>query len=369
MRFLVAGLILIAVGVSMAEWLRRNPIDAKAGADAAPKVTALSEPMKALIATGAPGPEVAADANGFIAAVKSLEVNDTGDGFVTRLRGECSVRALASGKDFAVAVVAVKDLTGLVKVPAMGDVSVLSVRPAAVSAVAVDGATVWWAEGGQLWSVGADGVPRRSVTFTAAGIAAVAARGDEVLAVLVPRDGDPFSTEPTGAVVRIRGKDVSVVVGELVRPHDALLAGDDVFFVAGYPSGLMRASLDGAFSARIAERADGPIAFDGDGVVHRFPQSNAPEVRRVARAGGSLVTLLRGDADWLVAAAGLTHYTSTGIGARLHVVRPGAEARDVLKLEGAPRGLALAGDRVVVATLGDDGATRLRVAVDAPARP
>lgn len=364
MRFLVVGLVLIGAGIGVTEYGRRHPGSSSAAASvpgAKKKVQAQATPptMKALMETVPAEPDAPGGREAFAAAVQKLTSAEKSGGFSTLLAGNFTVRELVSGEAFGVAVVGVGAQSGLVRFSAGAQVTVVAARAAAVTAAAINGSTVIWAEGARVYSAGESGEVKVLVQWANASVASLAASGGSVYAALVPKDGDPFSTDPTGAVVKI-GADgqVSPVVTEQVRPHSLVVHGSDVFFVAGYPSALTRAALDGSFSAQIADRADGPIAYDGEGVVYRFPQT---EVRRVAPAGGGQVTLAHGDIDWLSSAAGVTYFTSVGIGARLYQVTGTAEPVELVALNGVAKGVAMAGQDVAVAVLLDDGNSAIRL--------
>lgn len=363
MRFLVAGLVLIALGIGLTEYSRRTADAPLPGNVKKKRPAAVTPPStKALIETVAAQPDAPADSAAFAKAISSVASDAKADGFTTVMSGAFTVRDLTSGARFAVAVVTAGGATGLVRLGGDAPAAPLVARTGAMTAVAIDGETVWWAEGNRVFSVGADGAVQVKTQFATAQVSGLAAHDGLVIATLVPKDGDPFSTDATGAVVKLEpGGTASLVASEQVRPHDVLIHGSDVFFIAGYPSALVRAALDGSFSAQISERADGPLSYDGEGLVHRVPQSGSPELRRVAPAGGGQVTLARGDVDWLAAANGVTRYTTVGIGARLYEVSAGQDPKEVVALKGVGRGVAMAGEHVVFAATGDDGASVVRV--------
>lgn len=362
MRFLVAGLVLIAIGIGLTEYSRRHEDPPASASATAKKTKKKSEPpptTKALIETSTPDDDQPAPLEAFAKAVTALQAETKADGFTTVLSGTFTARELKGSELYAVAVVGVGETTGLVGIAPTGTVTPLVARKNAITAVAVDGTTVVWAEGGRVFSMAGDHVVKVRAQFASASVAGLAAKQGVIAVALVPKDGDPFSTEATGAVVKLEAAGTATLVAaEQVRPHDLLLEGTDVFFVAGYPSSLTRATLDGSFSAQVADRADGPLAFDGEGIVHRYPQT---EVRRVARAGGSQVTLAHGDIDWLGAAGGVTHYTTVGIGARLYEVKAGEEPKEVLAVKGTAKGLVVIGEHVVLTATTDEGPSVIRV--------
>ena len=364
MRFLVVGLVLIGIGIGLTEYGRRHPRPSDAAATtpgAKKKLQAPATPptMKALMETVKAEPDAPGDRAAFEAALQKLASTEKSSGFSTILAGNFTVRELVSGEAFGVAVAGAGAHSGLVRLSAGAPITVVAARKAAVTAVAIDGTTVIWAEGARVYSAGQGGEVNVLVQLANASVASLAAREGAIYAAVVPKEGDPFSTDPAGAVVKIAADgQVSPVVTEQVRPHSMVVHGSDVFFVAGYPSALTRAALDGSFSAQIADRADGPIAYDGEGVVYRFPQT---EVRRVAPAGGGQVTLAHGDIDWLSSAAGVTHYTTVGIGARLYEVTGTAQPVEVAALNGVSKGVAMAGQHLVYAAMLDDGTSVIRV--------
>ncbi len=366
MRILVAGLVLIAIGIGLTEYDRRHaqaplPEAAKSRKKKTPAAAAPAPGMAAMLKTVPPEPDAPGDLAAFSRALGALAADAKADGFTTVLSGAYTVRELKGSSGFAVAVVGAGATSGLVKVTPGAGVAAIAARSSTVTALAIDGQTVWWAEGQRVFSAGADGVVKAASQFVNASVAGLAAHEGVVIAALVPKDGDPFATDPSGALVKLESNgSATMVAPEQVRPHDLLLHKSDVFFVAGYPSALVRAALDGSFSAQIAERADGPLAFDGEGIVYRIPQGS-PELKRVAPAGGGEVSLAQGDVDWLAASGGVARYTTVGIGSRLYEVSAGQEPKEALALKGIARGLAVVGEHVVLAATTDEGATVIRV--------
>jgi hypothetical protein len=203
---------------------------------------------------------------------------------------------------------------------------------------------------------------KTQVAFARALVTSVASHGNVIVATLVPRDGDPFSSDPNGAVVSIDDGEVKLIATEQIRPREALYDGkDEAFFVAGYPSGLTRAALDGSFTARIAERADGPVFLEPDGITYRFPQASAPELKRGSRAGGAVKTLARVDAEWLAVRDGVARYTTTGMLPRLYEARVDQEPVELAAIKGVVKGLAWAGDATWLLAADDEGVTTLQV--------
>ncbi|MCU0697687.1 MAG: hypothetical protein MUC96_14265 [Myxococcaceae bacterium] len=369
MRFLVTGLVLILVGIGVTEYVRRHPSEAskaaKSGAKKVANAPVAPPTMKALIETAAPPADSAGDAQAFAPTVEALVASggDAVAGFSPVLRGQVKARELKPAGDGAVLVLEKNGSSALVKVPASGAPVVLTVRTTNVATVIVDGEQVVWAEGGQVKSLPlAGGEVKTHVSFTRALVTSLAARGSKLVVSLVPKDGDPFSSEPNGAVAFVDGDDVTLIATEQIRPREVLFDGkDEAFFVAGYPSGLTRAALDGSFTARIAERADGPVALEPDGITWRYPQASAPELKRGARAGGAVKSIARVDAEWLAVHQGTARYTTTGIAPRLYEGKPDAEPTELASIKGVVKGLAWNGTKTWLLTADDDGVVTLQV--------
>ncbi len=370
MRFLVVGLVLIAVGIGVTEWNRRHPSEKKEGKDAAKKVknAPVAPPtMQGLIATVTPEPDSAGSSDTFTTDLTTM-LTTSGEavpGFAPVLRGVVKARELRATSEGVVLLLEKGGSAAVVRWPSGGTPTVLSVRTKPVSTLWVDGAgkRIVWGEAGMVKSIGLEGGEVKTlVAFERALVTSVAASGDRVVASLVPRDGDPFSAEPNGAVVSIEKSEPKLIAVEQVRPREVLYDGkDEAFFVAGYPSGLTRAALDGSFTARIADRADGPVALEADGLVYRFPQSSSPELRRGARAGGAVKTLARVDVEWLAVRNGVVRYTTTGIAPRLYETKVDSEETELAAMKGAVKGLAWAGDKTWLLTVDDAGLTTLQV--------
>jgi hypothetical protein len=353
MRLALAGLMIVGLGIGLAEWARRNPATAsEAAADAgsvsegpsAEAVSTLTTPMPAL----PPGPEVAS----FEALVQPAEV---AKGVTTqKLAMGVKVRELR-GAGERVAFIAEKEKTHLVMVASKGSLQAWAARTEPIATLTLNDERVVWAEGGRIVSAQAPGLAETVAFFAQGQVMSLALDGRAVVAALVPAGADPFGTDPTGTVVRVEGTTVTVLAKGLVRPRDVIVYGKDAFFVAGYPAGLTRAALDGAFTSRIAERADGPLAFDGTGIVHRFPDAQAPEVRRVPRAGGSAITLSRADADWVAAGDGRIAYTTAGLSPRTFTLKLGEAPVELLAFDGATRGLAMQSERIWVLATDAEG--------------
>lgn len=369
MRFLVAGLVLIAVGIGVSEWTRRHPSEKKTekGATKVKNAPLAPPTMKGLVATVASAPDEAGPLEPLASELTALATT-TGDavtGFTPVMRGQVKVRELRAFGHTAYMVVEKSGSTAIVRWPATGAPAVLTVRTKPVSTLWFDASTerLVWGESGMVKSISANGGEVKTlISFERALVTSVAAHGDRAVASLVPRDGDPFSAEPNGAVVAIEDGEAKLIALEQIRPREVLFDGkDEAFFVAGYPSGLTRAALDGSFTARIADRADGPVALEADGITYRFPQSSGPELRRGARAGGAVKTLAHVDVEWLAMRDGVARYTTTGIAPRLYEAKADTETAELAAIKGAVKGLAWAGEKTWLLTMDDAGLVTLQV--------
>jgi hypothetical protein len=376
MRFFVAGLVLVALSIGASEYTRRHPSEAKKesaakGAKRVPNPTAPPS-MKALVETTSPANEAPVSPTTFEQRLNEWSTTTTSNmpGFSTILRGKAKARELKGFSDGALIVFENDAEYALVRLSRSEAPKVLAVRRTPIASIAVDeGARrVVWSEGGAIWVVPLrGGAIEPLVAFERALVTSVAATGNRMVATLVPKEGDSFSSEPNGAVVAIEGKNVTLIATEQIRPRDVVFDGkQDAFFIAGYPSGLTRAALDGSFTAKIAERADGPIALEPEGVVYRSPLQSAPELRRTARAGGAPSTIARVDAEWLAVHDGIARYTTTGFSPRLYEAAPGNEPVELVAIDGVAKGLAWSGESLWLLTADDTGT--FTVASTAPSK-
>lgn len=369
MRFLVAGLALIVIGIGLTEYSRRHPSEEKKpGEKSAKKVkNAPTAPptMQALIETAAPAPDAASPKDAFDLQALLTSSGGAVDGFTPVLRGAVKARELRATADGVVLVLEKGGSTALVAFPQSGTPAVLTVRSGNVSAVTFDpkDKLVVWAEGGLVKAVPVGGGEVKTlVSFVRGLVTSLASSGSKVVLSLVPADGDPFSADPNGAVAVADGGDVKLIALEQIRPREVMFDGkDDAFFVAGYPSGLTRAALDGSFTARIAERADGPLWLESDGITWRSPQASSPELKRGARSGGAVKTVARVDVEWLAVQGGVTRYTSAGIAPRLYEARADEEATELAAIKGLVKGLAWVGDKTWLLTADEEGVVTLQV--------
>lgn len=177
----------------------------------------------------------------------------------------------------------------------------------------------------------------------------------------MPKGVDPLSTDAVGAVISIDSDGhVSLIAQEQVRPRAAQTDGKGAYWISGFPAGLWRGALDGAFSSQLSEAAEEPIALDGDAVYFRAPLGSGVEIKRVGRAGGNMQTVATADVNGLVVSSGLVRFTTSGAAPKLMEVTTGAEPTELLSLTGSARGLALGGTTLFVLTVGDDGVAVLR---------
>jgi hypothetical protein len=364
-RFLLAGLVVLLLGTALTEQQRRSPPEAPKHADPATAASATPPGVpstKALLETADRGAD-----DGLDPATLSLQPllsKQQAEGFTFVLDGKFGGSALVAGGEGAVFVMEKDAHFALVKAAVGAAPVVLALRQSAINSVSVDGETVYFAEGPRVLSVPLAGGPVTVRARFARGVVnSLAAKHDVVVATLLPKDVDPFSTDPSGAVVKVEADGtVAVVAGEQVRPRDLTTDGVSAWWLAGYPAGLSRGTLDGQAQAQLAPRADGPLVLDGDDVVFRFPERSSPELRRVKRTGGGLATIVHGDFDQVAVEGGLARVTSVGIGARLsQVPTAGGELKDVLPFKGTARGLAVSGGHTWFLVSDDAGRTTLEV--------
>lgn len=363
MRLLVAGLVLLAFGIGLTEYTRRTGGPAAARGDASggaktPGRPALPKGVAALLETLPPGEDEPVAPDAFSAKLATPHDVPGGGVFQGVAGGDFVARELRGGFNAALFVMDVGPASALVRAALSEQPQVLLARKGRIDALAVDGSTVFFSEGGVVAATHARGSEPVTVRarFKNARVTSLGTAGDTVVATLMPASADPLSTDPVGAVVAISSTgEVQLVAGEQVRPRDVQTDGKQCFWVAGYPSGLWRGALDGSFSSQLSDRAEGPLALDGDGVVFRAVQGSGTELRRVARAGGRLETLATAEVAWHVVSSGLVRFVTAGEPAKVFDVTQGAEPTPLAEVPATARGLALGGTTLFLLTGTDAG--------------
>ena len=367
MRFLLAGLACLVLGIGLTEYMRRRP--ATEGSSTTEPETlpngkkkpSYSKAVAALLETDAAGTDAPVTSPELSALLTTPEASPAA-GFSAIAGGTFAARELRGGFGAALFVIDANGKSGLVRASQGEPPKLLFARNGPLGALAVDGSTVFFSEGGMVGSTHARGGEPVAVRarFKNATVTSLASSGDLVVVTLMPRGVDPLSTDPIGVVAAISSEgEVTLIADDQIRPRAALTDGKDAFWVAGFPSGLWKGGLDGSFASKLTDKAEEPIALDGDGVFFRSPQGTGPELRRVGRAGGNMQTLATADVGFLVASSGLVRFATIGAGPKLMEVTSGAEPTEVMPITGSPRGLALGGTTLFLLTTGDDGKSLL----------
>jgi hypothetical protein len=352
MRFLIVGLVLVSLAIGLSEYARRHPASpAEAEASAA---AAAARSRSPLLETEAPTAESPAAIEPFAKLLEAPGEVPAQAGFEPVLRGPLSARALRGGFGAVLFVVDDKGSSAIVRAVAGEEAKVVTARTHRISAMEVDGSTVFFAEGGTVWSLSARGdeAPQVRVRFKRAVVTSLAPVGDTVFVTLMPSEGDVLSEKPVGAVVKV-GSDgeVQLVAGEQARPSSVVADGKDVFWVSGAPGALWRAPVDGSFSSRVADEVEGPLALDADGVVLR---ATGGELRRMSRAPGAPVVLSREPPEAFIVSSGLVRFITRRA---LFEVVAGGEPKELLVPGGTPRGVAVAGTSLYVLVASENGST------------
>jgi|APLak6261679142_1056127.scaffolds.fasta_scaffold00006_117 hypothetical protein len=363
MRFLIAGLVCLVLGIALTEYTRRNPsktekpAEVGAGEQTAPKKPKLPRAVAELLELGEAGTE-AMSASPELAALLQAPTTPALSGFNPVTEGTFTARELRGGFGAALFVIDGPNGSGIVRAATGEPAKLLLSRPGAITALYVDGSTVFFAEGGLVASTharGGEGLTVRA-RFKNATVTSLAASGDTLVVTLLPKGTDPLSTDAVGAVVSISSSgELSLIAQDQVRPRAAQTDGKDAWWLAGAPSGLWRGALDGAFSSQLNDKAEEPLALDGDALYFRSPLGAGPELRRIGRAGGNLQTLIAADVGYLAASSGLVRFATVGAGAGLLELTVGAEASKLLALPGSARGVALGGTSLFLLTQAEDG--------------
>ncbi len=340
MRLIAVGVVLIGLGVFWAEYARRHPMAAESTA-AASTTTSLIDTVNA----PAHGP---IQGERFVAGAFFSH----SEGEVT-LHSGVSIKHVLSGPGGAVLSLESKRQFAMVTFRGSETPVVYVQSDQAITASAIHRSTIYFSEGSSVYrvNVGTPGVVIPVIQFKGATVSGLSASDKVLIATVTPVNADPFATEATSAVVRIdeANKKASLVAGEQIRPHDIVNDDSEVFWVSGYPAALNRAPIDGSFSARIAERADGPLALRGDEVVFRYPEGTVPEIRSIPRAGGNASTLAQGDAEWLAVSDTGLFYSTAGLKPETYFVPNAGKPQRLSAFEGAVKGMAAAGPKVDIA--------------------
>ncbi len=335
MRFLLVGLVMLGLSVGLSEYDRRHPPATPVTTTESAKKPELPSGVKALLATTSPSADDPAPAGSAQAVQALLKGSDAKvGGFSTVAEGAFQARELRGGFGAVLFVVDTQSGSAIVRAVAGEGAKVVAVRSQRITAMQVDGSTVFFAEGGRVLSMSARGDegPVVRVSFTSARVTSLAPVGDTVYVTLLPT-----GPEPEGVVAKVESNGtVSLIASEQLKPHDVVADGKDVFWLAGGTSSLFRAPADGSFTSRVLEGADAPVALDGDALVARVGET----LSRVSRAGGTPMVLARVKADAIAVSSGLTRYSSNGA---VYEVTAGAEPTELLKASGTPVGVALGG--------------------------
>ncbi len=314
MRFLIAGLVMIGLGIGLSEWSIRHPPEKSASKDSgAPKETEKPKAvsLEQLLVSESCGAEVR-DGSVMTAVEARLKVVTEKPGVApdgtTALMGNEVFRGLAAHEKRAFVVVEEGKAgvqQGVLGIGPAGGIAVTGNRQG-ISAISAWERTVYWAEEKGVFARtdGGDGAPRCLVRLPNAKVTALAVHGESLVLAVVPKGTDPFSTDPVGAVLAVTpGREgVVVLATKLQRLSEVLTDGKRAFWVSGYPSGVQAAALTGdSTPSELAARGGGPLALAGDALIYRLTTTGAPELMKVALAGGEPVSLAATEADRVVA--------------------------------------------------------------------
>ena len=365
MRFLIAGLVCLAIGISLTEYTRRNPPGATASSttddgaktDDAAKKPKWPKAVATLLELDAAGTDTPGNSPE-LAALLTVPTDAPIAGYAPTVGGAFVAHHLSGGFGAALFAMESGGKSALVRVASGEPAKLLFSRNAPITALDVDGSTVFFAEGGLVGATlarGGEGITVRA-RFKNATVTSLSASGDTLVMTVLPKGTDPASTDAVGAVVSLSGSgELSLIASELVRPRGAQTDGKDAWWLAGSPSALWRGALDGAFTSQLADLADEPLVLEGDALYYRAPLGTGVEVKRIGRAGGGLQTIITADVSQLAVSSGFIRVATQGAGAALLEVIAGSDATKVLDLPATARGLAIGGTTVFLLTQGDDG--------------
>lgn len=358
MRFLVVGAVLLLIGLGLTEYTRRTeapPADESSAEETPGKKTPkLPEKVAKLLELGTldrNAPLAPTDATTTRLAGLKSDAPPIG-GLTPLLSGDFTVRQLRAGFGYAVAAIDVGSGSALIRLEPGAPAKPLVTRGKRITALTLDASTLFFAEGGAVFTVSSrgDGLSPRA-HFPNGVVTAIAASGDNLVLAVVPA-GDE-GADQASAVVRLDAAgELTLLASNQTRPRALVTDGKEAFWLG---DGLWRAALDGSFSSRLAEDVDGPLTLDGDALV----AGAASEVRRMSRAGGKAQVLAPMKAAALVTSSGLVRFATDESPARLFEVTAGAEPSLTATLAGPVSAMALGGTTLFVVSKDAAGATVL----------
>ncbi|MBS1149457.1 MAG: hypothetical protein H6Q89_1155 [Myxococcaceae bacterium] len=367
MRFpilLVTGLVCIVLGVAGSEWSRRHPAEKLAPVVLPPPAAltadalAVTEPLADVPADAEQLHVSNAELTGFARDVKLPESFAVAEAKAV-LGGSLFARhATAHGN--AVFFISEEGKQGakqtLVRVTAGDLPRALAVHRPGVGALALDGTRLYWSEGGAIFSTDstAGGAAKAVVQFPKARITSLGVSGNLLVAALVPKALDPFSSEPVGAIVSVSISDgrVKVLAGKQVRPAEVRTDGRSAVWIAGYPAELWQAELPGGEPRLLSTRADGPVLLENAFITFRHPVVGSPELVRMG-ADGTSVVLAKGEVDRVTQLAGDSWFSVGGTVSRVDA--RGEQTQVVARLPQPVLELAVTDDALYVVTRQEAG--------------
>ncbi|MBL8917097.1 MAG: hypothetical protein JNM17_40705 [Archangium sp.] len=368
MRLLIAGLVCLAIGLTFTEYTRRHPpgkpetTDTPEPSNDGPKKPKWPEAVAPLLEVEANGTD-SPTASPELAALLTVPTDAVNAGFAPVVGGAFVAHHLSGGFGASLFVMEAQGKSGIVRAESGSPAKLLFSRDTPITALDVDGSTLFFASNGLVGETLARGGEPITVRarFKNANVTSIAAAGDALVLTLMPKSADPMSTDAVGAVIALSsGGDISLIASEVIRPRAAQTDGKDAWWIAGFdPGGLWRGALDGAFSSQLVDKADEPVVLDGDALYFRAPMGTGAELKRIGRAGGNLQSLITAEVGFVTATSGLVRFTTTGAGAGLLELTSGTEATKLLALPGTGRGVTVGGTTLFLLTQGDDGRTVL----------
>ena len=367
MRFpilLVAGVVCIVLGVAGSEWSRRHPAE-KPVPVVVPKPAALTADELAVTEAL---PDVPSDDE----ALRVANAELTGFARDAKLPEDYEVahaKAVLGGSLFArnatphgnaIFFISEEGKQGakqsLLRVTADELPRVLAAHRPGVGAIAVDGARLYWSEGGSVFSTDATtgGAAKGLIRFPKARLTALGVSGNVLVASLVPKDLDLFSSEPVGAIISVSTTDgrVKVLASKQVRPAETRTDGKTAVWIAGYPADLWQVELPGSEPRVLSTRADGPVLLEDGFVTFRHPVVGSPELVRLG-ADGTPVVLAKGEVERVAQLSGDVWYSMGPVVTR--VDKAGAHEKEVARLPHPVLELGVTDDALYVVTRQDSG--------------
>jgi hypothetical protein len=349
MRLLVSGLVLLALSISVSEYVTRTRKPVGNKMDSLSKAPLPVEPKK----NQPPKlpPEVASLLT--ISASNDVPIQKPKDSFLSLLTanqespptfkgvgaGRFSARQLSGGFGWAVFLADAQNETAIVRVSENEKPDIVLVWPWHIDELWVDGSTLFFSSQNAIYSKPARGDESVHLVarFSQGAIVHFAVASDGVVVALTD------AAKKTNTVIARVDADKNVIpLATDVPKVDALVSdAKEVFWLA--KGDLFHAPLDGTFSSRLAEGVNAPISLEAKSLV----TNSKTGMQRIMRDSGETEHLNEATPNVLSSSAGTVRYPEGPI---LFELRREAQAIPLGTFKDSISGVAIGGTTLFVLT-------------------